>query len=129
MGRTKTMICVACGLRSPRKGTLCEPCRYQKRKQYHADRYRRLGGYWGWKKRNPGKKGPDRVFRRRGVYRNRNTVRRTFRACQRCGYDEEPRILEVHHKDGNPDNNVLENLLVLCPNCHAIVHLYERISC
>ena len=27
--------------------------------------------------------------------------------------------LEVHHVDGNPTNNVLENLQLLCCNCHA----------
>lgn len=27
--------------------------------------------------------------------------------------------IELHHKDGNHDNNVLSNLQVLCPNCHA----------
>lgn len=26
--------------------------------------------------------------------------------------------LDVHHKDGDSDNNVLNNLLLICPNCH-----------
>lgn len=28
--------------------------------------------------------------------------------------------LELHHIDGNPDNNKEENLQVLCPNHHAM---------
>lgn len=45
--------------------------------------------------------------------------------CNRCGYAEYPEILEVHHIDGNRNNNGLENLEVLCPNCHKIRHYIE----
>lgn len=34
-----------------------------------------------------------------------------------CG---KPIALEVHHKDGDRTNNALENLQLLCPNCHAM---------
>lgn len=44
-------------------------------------------------------------------------------ACNRCGYDKEPRILGVHHKDRNRLNNEISNLEVLCPNCHSLEHL------
>lgn len=27
--------------------------------------------------------------------------------------------MELHHIDGNTSNNKLENLQILCPNCHA----------
>lgn len=43
--------------------------------------------------------------------------------CNRCGYDEHPEILEVHHKDKNRKNNDIKNLEVLCPNCHKIEHM------
>lgn len=39
--------------------------------------------------------------------------------CLVCGYDEEPKILQVHHRDSNRQNNELKNLAILCPNCHA----------
>ena len=42
--------------------------------------------------------------------------------CNRCGYDEQTEILEVHHKDRNRENNKLDNLEILCPNCHAVEH-------
>jgi hypothetical protein len=43
--------------------------------------------------------------------------------CECCGlekWNENPIPLEVHHKDGDHLNNELENLEVLCPNCHAL---------
>ena len=43
--------------------------------------------------------------------------------CERCGNTEwlDSQIpLELHHKDGNHYNNNLDNLEILCPNCHAL---------
>ena len=42
--------------------------------------------------------------------------------CNRCGYSDCPEILGVHHRDRNRKNNNLENLEVLCPNCHSLEH-------
>lgn len=42
--------------------------------------------------------------------------------CEECGiseYNGKPLRLELHHKDGNKMNNKLENLEMLCPNCHS----------
>jgi 5-methylcytosine-specific restriction endonuclease McrA len=33
--------------------------------------------------------------------------------------------LELDHKDGDRSNNVLENLRLLCPNCHALTPTYR----
>ena len=30
--------------------------------------------------------------------------------------------LHVHHKDANPHNNALANLMTLCPSCHQQIH-------
>lgn len=41
--------------------------------------------------------------------------------CAECGITEwrgKPAPLEVDHRDGNPGNNVLTNLRLLCRNCH-----------
>jgi hypothetical protein len=43
--------------------------------------------------------------------------------CEICGISTwyERRVpLELHHKDGDHFNNELENLQILCPNCHAV---------
>lgn len=43
--------------------------------------------------------------------------------CERCGISEwqgSPVVLELDHIDSNPNNNVIENLQILCPNCHAL---------
>lgn len=37
-------------------------------------------------------------------------------------------ILEIHHKDGNHNNNTLENCLLLCPNCHSLTDNYKNKS-
>ena len=42
--------------------------------------------------------------------------------CAKCGLTEwmnEPIVLQLHHIDGNPNHNSLENLQLLCPNCHS----------
>ena len=43
------------------------------------------------------------------------------RTCEKCGHDRYE-ILEVHHKDRNRENNNLDNLELICPNCHAEEH-------
>lgn len=43
--------------------------------------------------------------------------------CELCGISMWNGIelpLELHHKDGNHFNNNLDNLQILCPNCHSI---------
>lgn len=45
--------------------------------------------------------------------------------CGLCGYSKHPRILCIHHKIpcalGGTHNPL--NLIVLCPNCHALEHI------
>jgi len=45
--------------------------------------------------------------------------------CELCNYDKIPQILEVHHKDRNRENNNLDNLIALCPNCHMEEHYHN----
>ena len=47
--------------------------------------------------------------------------------CECCGLSEwmgKPIPLELHHKDFNHYNNSLENLQILCSNCHMQAHDY-----
>lgn len=39
--------------------------------------------------------------------------------CKRSDWNKEQIPLELHHIDGNKFNNNLNNLIILCPNCHA----------
>ena len=48
--------------------------------------------------------------------------------CERCGLTEwlgQPIPLELHHIDGDKNNNTLENFQLLCPNCHAFTDSYR----
>jgi predicted nucleic acid-binding Zn ribbon protein len=45
--------------------------------------------------------------------------------CQLETWKGQPIPLELHHVDGNPDNNSRENLQLLCPNCHAFTEHYK----
>lgn len=48
--------------------------------------------------------------------------------CENCGIEEwlgMPINLEVHHIDGDRRNNTLENLILLCPNCHSYTDNYK----
>ena len=47
--------------------------------------------------------------------------------CECCGNTEwlgKPINLELHHINGNPRDNRLENLQMLCPNCHSYTDTY-----
>ena len=48
--------------------------------------------------------------------------------CEECGEEQwlgQQIPLEVHHEDGDPLNNEMENLKLLCPNCHALTDNYR----
>lgn len=58
-------------------------------------------------------------------YRER-ALRELPNKCNRCGYKEYTKVLEVHHKDHDRANNSLNNLEVLCPTCHTVEHLINE---
>ncbi|MBN2567094.1 HNH endonuclease [Candidatus Woesearchaeota archaeon] len=43
--------------------------------------------------------------------------RRAENSCQLCGDNQSK--LHIHHIDKNPANNRVNNLIILCPNCHS----------
>lgn len=49
--------------------------------------------------------------------------------CENCGNSEwcgKPIKLEVHHIDGDRTNNNINNLQLLCPNCHSITPNWRK---
>lgn len=38
--------------------------------------------------------------------------------CGICSWNNKPLSLDLDHIDGNSENNLPENLRLLCPNCH-----------
>jgi len=50
--------------------------------------------------------------------------------CELCGWDKKPdgaiySPCELHHIDGNHHNHSLDNLIILCPNCHSLTKNYR----
>lgn len=50
--------------------------------------------------------------------------------CQQCGWNERhpidnARLTEIDHIDGDAENCKLENLRILCPNCHSMTVTYK----
>jgi len=53
------------------------------------------------------------------------------RRCECCNNTEwlnKPIALELHHIDGDNTNNKIENLQILCPNCHAQTDTYRGLN-
>jgi ribosomal protein S26 len=53
--------------------------------------------------------------------------------CQRCGWCEIHPItgnvpIELEHIDGNHRNNNLNNVILLCPNCHSLTPTYKALN-
>jgi len=49
--------------------------------------------------------------------------------CYSCNLTEwlnNPIPLELEHIDGNSSNNKLDNLTLLCPNCHSLTPTFRR---
>lgn len=59
----------------------------------------------------------------------KNFIEKRGNKCEKCGITEwlgQAIKLEIHHLDGNNQNDVETNLQVLCPNCHSFTENYCR---
>lgn len=60
-------------------------------------------------------------------------LNRVENKCEKCGWGETNPYsnnvaLDIHHKDGNRRNNTLENIEILCPNCHSLTETYKYLN-
>jgi len=69
------------------------------------------GSYGGVSKRKPIKHGT-----------RTNILADSGAKCQKCGNPLKGLKPHIHHKNGNPRDNKLSNLILLCPNCHSKLH-------
>ena len=77
---------------------------------------------WTNKTLRIGRNHPNWIY---GVYAYRKLLLKSVKKlkCEICNFSDE-RILVVHHKDGNRNNNEISNLTLLCRNCHYIKHMF-----
>lgn len=54
--------------------------------------------------------------------RSKKILEKANNACQKCGYDDDPRMLDIHHHDEDHSNNSWDNLRCACVWCHVKHH-------
>lgn len=54
--------------------------------------------------------------------RRPKVIKAAGRKCQNCNYDEDEKMLDIHHFDKNHHNNDWKNLMCLCVWCHVGHH-------
>lgn len=87
----------------------------------HKDAAQRIGGIKSIMPPHYGTAQPDdNKHYRRIAFSNKP------KKCERCGYDHNEAAIIVHHIDRNRMNDSINNLEVLCANCHAIEHWGEE---
>jgi hypothetical protein len=52
-------------------------------------------------------------------------------ACESCGWDghhpdDNASLTEIDHIDGDASNSFIENLRILCPNCHSMTSTFRN---
>lgn len=79
---------------------------------------------------------PEKVFEKTGLCPRpiKQFLREMYdNQCQLCGWNKiNPTTgivpLEVNHVDGNGFNNRLDNLQLICPNCHSLTPNFKALN-
>jgi hypothetical protein len=93
-------------------------------KQIYADLPDEVKKRMNWNKQNFK---ADFVYDGKGSHK-KVLIKERGHKCESCLLSEwlcEPIPLELEHKDGQNRNNDKDNLLLLCPNCHAKTKFYR----
>ena len=108
-------ICVRCNKNQQKRSSrgrytsLCSSC---DKELYRTDRRRKRDNFLNARSTD----------KKRRPYREHVKER-----CERCGFTPEHICqLDVHHKDGDHNNNDVTNLQTLCANCHRLEHFKGR---
>lgn len=82
----------------------------------------------GWNKENYDYSSFEKnSLKKRGKTTLNPLIKLRGRQCECCKNTEwlsEPINLEIHHKNGDRSDNSLENLELLCPNCHSYTETF-----
>lgn len=87
----------------------------------HKDAAQRIGGIEEIMPSHYGTVSPDH----HDHYRRKAFSKKEIK-CERCGFDENPLGIIVHHKDRNRMNDDDDNLEVICGTCHLIEHRTKK---
>ena len=89
-----------------------------------AQQYNKKNGTW-LKGKHHTQETKDKIGKKHYIHGKNTYAKRGFKQyeyiCNRCGITNKL-VLLVHHKDRNRYNNEIENLEILCWNCHIIEH-------
>ncbi len=112
---------------------------YFKVKELNLDISHFTGKAWNvgtrYRNFNP-KKNLSEILIKDSPFRNSNNLRKRLidegvkeYKCECCGNDSwlgKPIKLELHHINGNNTDNRIENLQLLCPNCHSMTDTFRK---
>lgn len=109
--RKKIKFCKCCHTQISRRNIFCSiKCQHEYSYQKTINDWLLLGGVIG-------------------VPTLKRYLKETFgEKCSVCSISEwngKPIVLELEHKDGNYTNNKLDNVCLLCPNCHSQTDTYK----
>lgn len=113
----KTIICLNCQTSKEVEDRFAARTKYCSIKCQHDHSYKEKIKLWFEKGIVPYKKQIKKFL-----------IREYGEKCGTCNITEwqgKPIVFELEHKDGNSENNSLNNLQLICPNCHSQTGTYK----